>query len=283
MLAGQNLGLTIGRAGQLLGPIDGCNNSARPSYRFQQSVLYSREGNYFCRCISILGRTLSWASAILERTPNLAPAFTEALENATGLQLHPRRSGRLASTFGPEDIFHYIYAVLHSPEYRRRYADFLKSDFPRIPLPQDRAGFAELADFGAQLTALHLMESDGSDKPAFDIEGNNRIDRVRYSPSSGHSPGRVFINDKQCFDGVTPEVWGSPSAGTVRRKSGSRTERAELCPSTTWNGTEGYVPSSRKRPASCRVSTRRRRSAAVGQAGVILVRAQSDGRASRIR
>ena len=44
--------------------------------------------------------------------------------------------GDLKKTFGPEDVFHYIYAVLHSPEYRRRYADFMKSDFPRISLPR---------------------------------------------------------------------------------------------------------------------------------------------------
>src|SRR5260370_35704160 len=33
----------------------------------------------------------------------------------------------------PEDIFHYVYAVLHSPEYRRRYAGSLTVDFPRVP------------------------------------------------------------------------------------------------------------------------------------------------------
>ena len=55
----------------------------------------------------------------------------------------PDGRGDLDATFGPEDVFHYIYAVLHSPEYRRRYADFLKSDFPRVP-PRGRALFAEL-------------------------------------------------------------------------------------------------------------------------------------------
>ena len=98
----------------------------------------------------------------------MVTAFTEALENATGLRYIPDGQGDLQSTFGPEDAFHYIYAVLHSPEYRRRYADFLKSDFPRIPLPQDRAIFTKLAALGAELVSLHLMESDGTDKPAFD-------------------------------------------------------------------------------------------------------------------
>jgi predicted helicase len=38
----------------------------------------------------------------------------------------PEGLGDLKKTFGPEDVFHYIYAVLHSPTYRGRYADFLK-------------------------------------------------------------------------------------------------------------------------------------------------------------
>ena len=116
--------------------------------------------------------------------------------------------GDLAATFGPEDVFHYIYAVLHSPEYRRRYADFLKSDFPRIPLTGDRALFAVLAGLGQPLVALHLMETEGTDLPAFPRTGDNRVDKARYTPpSSTAEPGRVWINRDQYFEGVEPETW----------------------------------------------------------------------------
>ncbi len=47
----------------------------------------------------------------------------------------------------PEDVFHYIYALFHSPGYRRRYAEFLKIDFPRLPL----TGSLELMRALAQL------------------------------------------------------------------------------------------------------------------------------------
>jgi hypothetical protein len=57
----------------------------------------------------------------------------------------------------PEDIFYYIYAVLHSPTYRERYAEFLKIDFPRIPLPSDYEHYDKLADFGKVLVEYHLM------------------------------------------------------------------------------------------------------------------------------
>jgi len=58
----------------------------------------------------------------------------------------------------PEDIFYYIYAVLHSPTYRERYAEFLKIDFPRIPLPSDYEHYDKLADFGKELVEYHLMK-----------------------------------------------------------------------------------------------------------------------------
>ena len=150
---------------------------------------------------------------VAERTANLAPPFTGALADATGLRFAPDGPGDLEETFGPEDVFHYIYAVLHSPEYRRRYADFLKSDFPRVPPPGDRALFAELVGLGARLAALHLMEADGASAPAFTVAGDNRVERVRYAEPSGDTPGRVWINGEQHFEGVSPETWAFTIGG----------------------------------------------------------------------
>ena len=135
------------------------------------------------------------------------------MAEATGLTRLPDGTGDLDATFGPEDVFHYIYAVLHSPEYRRRYADFLKSDFPRVPLPGNRALFADLAGLGARLAALHLMEADGEDKPSFPAGGTNLVERVRYTDPVDGRPGRVSINNTQHFEGVAPETWGFTIGG----------------------------------------------------------------------
>ena len=43
--------------------------------------------------------------------------------------------------FTPLDILDYIYAVLHSPHYRETYKEFLKTDFPRVPYPENAADF----------------------------------------------------------------------------------------------------------------------------------------------
>lgn len=62
----------------------------------------------------------------------------------------------------PEDILAYIYAVLHSPSYRERYKEFLKVDFPRIPLPKTAKEFNRLTAIGQQLIDLHLMNNTQS-------------------------------------------------------------------------------------------------------------------------
>ena len=99
------------------------------------------------------------------------------------------------------------YLELHSPGYRLRYADFLKSDFPRIPLANDLTLFTALVTVGKSLTALHLMESEGDEIPSFPVAGKNRVDSVRYAPPSNGVPGRGFINRDQHFEGVDPEIW----------------------------------------------------------------------------
>ena len=147
------------------------------------------------------------------RKPNLTPEFVTIVASTIGLEFVPEGTGDLESTFGPEDILHYLYAVLHSPEYRRRYADFLKSDFPRVPMTGDRVLFASLTGLGQHLAALHLMEADADGAPAFPIPGDNRVDKMRYVLPSDDAPGRVWINGKQYFEGVVPETWSFTVGG----------------------------------------------------------------------
>lgn len=55
-----------------------------------------------------------------------------------------------------EDIFYYVYGILHSPEYRERFAADLKKMLPRIPLTQDSADFWAFSQAGRDLAELHL-------------------------------------------------------------------------------------------------------------------------------
>ncbi|MFM7219784.1 MAG: type ISP restriction/modification enzyme, partial [Nodosilinea sp.] len=95
-----------------------------------------------------------------ERRPNFSPQFLKTL------------TAQLGHLPSPETIFYYIYAVFHSPTYRRRYAEFLKIDFPRVPLTSRVDLFQQLATHGEALVALHLMQSSRLDALITHYEGN---------------------------------------------------------------------------------------------------------------
>ncbi|MBO4615005.1 MAG: N-6 DNA methylase [Bacteroidales bacterium] len=102
----------------------------------------------------------------------------------------------------PENIFDYIYAVLHSPDYRAKYKQFLKIDFPRIPYPKNKEEYHRLANIGSQLRHLHLMENVPSSKYAqFNISGSNVVEKPEYKANN------VWINKEQCFSDVPETAW----------------------------------------------------------------------------
>jgi len=222
-----NLGLCIGHAGQA---VSGYWSLVLATNLIEDQNLFRRGGNM----VFPLYLYASEGTTEQERRPNLNPDFVKEFSEKLGLDFIPDGQGDLENTFGPEDVFYYAYAVFHSPTYRERYAEFLKIDFPRLPLTSDKELFARLVEKGKRLADLHLLRATGQigDPPAFNIPGSNEVARVRYvemadgrtgvspvpkRPSSdagaptGGTPvvpkGRVYINKQQYFEGVEPEVW----------------------------------------------------------------------------
>jgi predicted helicase len=111
----------------------------------------------------------------------------------------------------PEDIFYYGYAVFHSPQYRQRYAEFLKTEFPRLPLTGNLTLFRALARLGEELVALHLLESPKLDKPLSTYIGpkNHEVEKSSYSRDT------VWIDKAQTcgFRGVPEVVWNFDIGG----------------------------------------------------------------------
>ncbi|MBS3920290.1 MAG: N-6 DNA methylase [Deltaproteobacteria bacterium] len=105
----------------------------------------------------------------------------------------------------PEEIFRYIYAVLYSNAYRKKYADFLKTDFPRVPFTKDYKLFKKLAEKGEELVELHLLKSQKLIKPIARCEGSGdlRVVKVTYDQNKE----RVHINPEKWFADIPPEVW----------------------------------------------------------------------------
>ncbi len=127
------------------------------------------------------------------RVSNFTPEFLQVMKTALGVNTTS------------EEMFYYLYAVLYSPTYRKRYEEFLTIDFPRIPLPSNRVLFGKLSDLGRTLVELHLLKHPGLGETVvgFPKGNSNIVNRVVYDKANG----RVFINEHQYFEGVSAEVW----------------------------------------------------------------------------
>ncbi len=142
------------------------------------------------------------------RRPNLAKEFIARFAAMLNLAFIADGQGDLQTTFAPEDIFNYMYAVFHSPAYRNRYAEFLKIDFPRLPLTSNADLFRSLCYLGAELVALHLMEHHARPITRYPVAGDNLVEAVRYTEPTADAPQhRVWINKTQYIEGVPPEAW----------------------------------------------------------------------------
>ena len=137
------------------------------------------------------------------RRPNLSPEFITEFSQKLDLEFIPDGKGNKSQIFGPEDIFNYIYAIFHSPTYRQRYAEFLKNDFPRVPLTSNSTFFWELVEKGEKLVKFHLMKETGTAISTYPIAGSDLVEQVKYNENNQ----QVWINSQQYFDQVPSEIW----------------------------------------------------------------------------
>lgn len=130
----------------------------------------------------------------------------------------------------PENIFDYVYATLHSPNYRSKYNEFLKSDFPRIPPAQDTKKFWELVKLGGQLRRLHLPDENelGKTDTKFSIVGTNETDKIEYKD------GKIYINSSQYFEGIDRKVFDfyiggyQPAQKWLKDRKGKKLEYEDI-------------------------------------------------------
>uniref|UniRef100_UPI0026200673 type ISP restriction/modification enzyme n=1 Tax=Helicobacter sp. UBA3407 TaxID=1946588 RepID=UPI0026200673 len=111
--------------------------------------------------------------------------------------------------FSPEQILGYIYAVLFHKDYREKYIDFLKIDFPKIPFVESKKKFLEFSALGWELINTHLLQSDtldsviGEAKYKDSKNKNLKIEKIAYDAEAQ----KLFVNDSLHFCGVSEAVW----------------------------------------------------------------------------
>jgi len=153
-----------------------------------------------------IGLEFAWQEGPL--TPALSlkgrGSKTELGDTPSPLEGEGFREGSLITNntnFSPLDIFDYIYAVLHSPNYRKKYQEFLKIDFPRIPYPESAKTFFKFANLGKTLRKIHLLEEDLKTTTSYPIAGSNKVENVRFVDE------KIYINNQQFFENISLEAY----------------------------------------------------------------------------
>ncbi len=108
----------------------------------------------------------------------------------------------------PEEILGYIYAILFHKEYRKKYLDFLKIDFPKIPFVESKDYFLKFAKLGEELYNLHLENlkiQKEVGEPMFkdNKNKNEKIVKAIYNENEKD----LFVNESLYFKNVDKEVW----------------------------------------------------------------------------
>ncbi len=103
-----------------------------------------------------------------------------------------------------EDLMHFIYGVLYSNKYKDQFQEFLRFDFPRIPL-YEKDKFEEYTELGKKLIRLHLMKDKIS--VVLKVQGTDReIKQIKYKN------GKLFIS-KETYLEISEDIWNYPIAG----------------------------------------------------------------------
>ncbi len=148
---------------------------------------------------------LHFSLAGMDSPEQKRPNFTRAFEK--------NYLGKLSFTPTPEQIMAYIYGVLHSPIYRSKYTEFLKSDFPAIPMTQNQDIFMQFAQFGQRLIDLHLLKPESLENSAitchFDTGDKEFLITKLHQPKGEKDMLTLDYGDNKTiiFKGIQPETY----------------------------------------------------------------------------
>lgn len=147
-------------------------------------------------------------------------------------------------TISKEDLFYYVYGLLHSPDYRERYADNLSKELPRIPRVRTAADFRHFSQAGRDLAALHL-NYETVDKYPLTIEAKGkltdadyRVEKMKFAKAKDPATGKsindrstVVYNGKITLTGIPEAAWdyvvnGKAALDWVMERQAVRVDKA---------------------------------------------------------
>ncbi len=213
----KNLGLVVGRQGQVVGNMT-WNLSFITNSITDFNLYYRGGGNLFPLYLYPEIHNQQTIDEKTERKSNLNQEIVNKISKKLSLTFTNEKE-EIKDTFAPIDILDYIYAVLHSPTYREKHKEFLKIDFPRVPYPKDEKTFWDLVKLGKEVREIHLLESNKVEDyiTSYEIVENVENDHNVINTKIGKKDwkiidnekqlGRIWINENKYFDNVPLTAW----------------------------------------------------------------------------
>jgi predicted helicase len=153
-----------------------------------------------------------------------AGALTLAFETVDGTQRHANitdwalqrfrkhyqsKHKNAKSPITKEEIFNYVYGVLHDPIYREKYALNLKREFPKIPFYPN---FPQWTEWGKQLMALHMSYESVRPMKLRRVDVTDEKSRKAGMPpkcllKADKAAGRIVVDTETALEGVPAEAW----------------------------------------------------------------------------
>ncbi len=137
-----------------------------------------------------------------------------------------------------EDIFYYVYGLLHAPDYREKYADNLAKEMPRIPCVKAAADFWAFSQAGRALAALHLNYETAPPYPlkidtgtAKLADADYRVEKMKYAKNGKDKDLTTLIyNDAITLRGIPLEAYdyivnGKPALDWVVERQCVKTDK----------------------------------------------------------
>ena len=129
------------------------------------------------------------------------------LLNKDGKSNIDKKSSRIPFKCSDEDFFYYIYGILFSMTYRKRYDEYLLKGFPRIPITKNRNFFIEMSELGYKLAQAHLLN----------IKIDPKLDVAEIPPDQWIVKDFYYSPEEECLyldktknswiKGISKEMW----------------------------------------------------------------------------